>query len=88
MSFYSTLATPTSAYPSTPDVTVPFEPRAVTFALMDSVANQNAFISFDGVNNHVKLVVGQLQTVRLESAVTKIWLKSAVSTSVQVIAEK
>ncbi len=79
--------TPTYPDAASPQVVIPFEPKRIQLILEDTA--DSAFVSLDGVNDHVHLIPG-LGPVVLEQRVTKLWLRvpaGADPVDIQVIAE-
>jgi hypothetical protein len=79
------------AFPTTPQVVIPFRPGSILVVLED--ADDDAFLSFDGIADHWHLQPGQAsEGVRFDQKVTQVWLREGTSgaspTNVRVTAEK
>lgn len=78
-----------AAYPTldSPQVVIPFEPRSIAVINEDGV--DDAFVSFDGVNDHGHLIGGT--ATEFKQRVTKVWLKrgavGSAPTNIQITAE-
>lgn len=78
-----------SAYPAqdSPQVVIPFEPRSIAIVNEDGV--DDAFVSFDGVNDQGHLIGGA--TTEFSQRVTKVWLRrgdvGTPPTNIQITAE-
>lgn len=80
---------PDAAYPSTPQVQAPFEPRSIVIINQD--ATDDVFASFDGVTDHVQLLGSDSIRFIFQRARNLFLRKGAVGTdptNVQVIVEK
>lgn len=71
------VASPAAAYPAAnaPQITCPFEPRRIIITNEDGNAAHEAYISFDGVNDHA-VVIGGSQTILEYQHATKVWVRS------------
>lgn len=78
----------TAAYPSTPQVTIPFEPRRIV--LLNEDTADDAYVSLDGQNDHVHLPANTGFAFNFQR-VRGVWLKRGVAgtpvTDIQVVAE-
>lgn len=74
-----------AAFPGTPQVIVPFEPRTIT--VINESAAAKAFVSMDGVNDQGHLIGSAV--IEYGQRVTKVWLRrdGGASPLIQVIAE-
>ncbi len=61
-----------AAYPSSPQVVIPFEPREIRITNEDS--SDDIFFSLNGTDDHGHLL-GGAATVKVSQRVTKVWLK-------------
>jgi len=66
-----------SAYPASPQVTIPFDPTGVL--IVNEHATEVVFISFDGTNNHGKLIPGTMSAVEWKYRGRKVWIKPTSS---------
>lgn len=78
-----------AAYPNDPQLLLDFEPRSIAVINMDQSINDDVFVSFDGSDDHGRLLGGA--SLEYRSPTRKVFLKrGAVGVSptfVQVIAE-
>lgn len=71
MSAYGTLVTAPAAYPTQPNVTVPFEPTQMIFR-----AESGGFLfSFDGVQDHGHCLATDTFVLKLDVKLRKVWIK-------------
>lgn len=79
-----------TAFPSDPQVVVPFEPRSIMIINQDEDGDAIEF-SFDGTNVHGRLVSSSPGIV-LNQLAKRLWLRSVLAgtspTNVEVIAER
>jgi hypothetical protein len=79
----------TAAFPSTPQVQIPFEPLSIGIINQDPTPSDDIILSFDGKNDHAQ--VFGADGVTFHQRTTKIWLRrgsvGTPPTNVQVIAE-
>lgn len=93
MSLYTKKVTPTASYPAltAPDVDILFEPMETTFNLLTSGAAESAIVSCDGTDNAnstFELTPMSPNVTIRQYALKRFWIKSAGTTTVQVIAQK
>jgi hypothetical protein len=81
-----------TSYPSTPQFTIPFQPRTIIVSNDDTT--NDVYVSFDGVNDHAHLAPNTpTAAIRFERApYLKVWIREGGTTSggttkIQVIAE-
>lgn len=79
----------TAAFPTTPQVTVPFQAKSISVLNEDLGTSDDAFVSFDGQNDMGHLIPGA--TIQYGQRVTRVWLRrgavGTAPTNIQVIAE-
>ncbi len=77
-----------AAFPGTPQVTIPFEPKRIQFVNEDTT--DDAFVSFDGSTEDLRLVPGSPVTLE-QRGLKRIWLKrgavGTTPTEIQIIVE-
>lgn len=77
----------TAAYPSTPQVVIPFEPTQI--GVVNEDGSDDVYVSFDGVSDHAHVFGGDGVTVF--QRVKQVWLRRGAAgtppTTVAVIAE-
>ncbi len=73
------------AFPATPQVVIPFEPKSIT--IINESTMQQGFVSFDGVNDQGHLLGRAV--IEYEQRVTKVWLRKGggANINIQVLAE-
>lgn len=62
-----------AAYPPSPQVTVPFTPKAIL--IVDEHATEPVFVSFDGKEDHGRLTPGVLPAVEWHQRSPFVWLR-------------
>ena len=76
-------------YPADPQVVIPFEPAEISIFNEDAAFADDAFISFDGVNDAGRVVGGS--SLNYVQRMRRVWLRRGVigapPTNIQVIAE-
>ena len=79
----------TAAFPTTPQVVIPFEPKSILIINNDPTAGDDVFVSFDGVEDHTQIFGAD--GVTFLQRVKQVWLRrgsiGAPPTNVQVVAE-
>lgn len=64
----------TTTYPDNPQVVIPFQSKSIAVVLEDDT--DDAYISFDGENDHAHLVPATPAAgIIFEQTVTKIWVR-------------
>ncbi len=78
-----------TTFPATPQVVIPFQAKSIAVVLEDDT--DDAFVSFDGENDHGHLVPGTPAAgIMYEQNVTKVWVRAPAGTdpvNVQIIVE-
>lgn len=83
---YPVTSIPTE-YPEDAQVEIDFAPREVSVTMDSSTGGQEVYVSWDGVNDHVHLMLSTVTGLRVSQRGRKIWLRGVGTPSAQVIAE-
>ena len=85
--FSQVVATAPLAYPSSPQVTIPFTPKRIVVVNQNVAAADVAQVSFDGVSDAFTLKPTVNATMEVRQRSTKLWVKGTNTPNVMVFAE-